>query len=191
MKSFILAVLMVVTLSANATPVTYIEPTENAEVISGIISGTYYLDVNGESIAAYCNDFNTHISKGQTWDGIIYSLSDINNIANTKFTGVERYNQVAYLLNMDSTFSEGELNLVIWEIFTPGSISYMTADVYALYSYIISGAFDSYITNNFFVITPNPYNASQEFIYTTEVSEPAGLFALGLLGMVGLRRFKK
>ncbi len=155
------------TLQANALSITLTGPGDS-QVRSGIYTGLYALDINGEEFLAMCDDFNTHIHFGDSWMADLHTYSDINNGAAVKFSanGLENYNQIGYLFSMinpSTPTQQADIHLAIWEIMTPGSLT-LTGNALSLFKDATSGTWNSFDYSQYMaVLTPNPFNASQEF----------------------------
>ncbi len=180
--------------SANATPLLVtatLENTANAERRAGVSSGFYELAIDGNPTLAMCDDFLTRIRIGDSWSGYLMSYDDIQ-AGEGKFNpgNVDKYSQAGYLISLSGAMSyseQADLNLAVWNIFAPGSVS-MTSFAQTLYDDATSGAFDSFDWSRVMqVLTPNPYNVSQEFLIplAAQVPVPGTLILMGL-GLAGV-----
>lgn len=168
----------------------------DSQVRDGAYAGFYELKVDGLDILAMCDDRLTEVSIGDTWMANSFTFADIQAGAPVKFasSGVEKYSQVGYLFNIlkDSSASDqADFNLAIWEIMTPGSTT-LNSTALAYYNDATSGAYDNFNFGGIMgVLTPDPVNASQEYLFKiSAVPIPAAvwLFGSGLLGLVGVAR---
>ncbi|MFV0477949.1 MAG: PEP-CTERM sorting domain-containing protein [Parahaliea sp.] len=183
-------VVVVFACSATAAPVNVtLAGLANAEVRDGVRAGFYTLNVDSATLLAMCDDYNTRISVGDNWSAYIYNYADIQAGAG-KFNllaGDEAlYSRAGYLMSMASAMSyaeQADLNLAVWNIFTPGSVT-MTAYAQILYDTVVTGTYDSFDWSAVMsVLTPNPFGASQEFLTLNKVPVPGTLILL-VLGLM-------
>jgi len=162
---------------------------------SGEYAGLYELSVDGNTVLAMCDDFNTSVSIGDTWDADIFTYSDIQAGAPVKFAslGLEKYSQAGYLVNLlggSSASEQADINLAIWKIMSPSS-DILNANATTYYNTATSGLYNIFdFTGIATILTPNPLDVSQEYIIPTTVPLPASvwLFGAGLVGLVGISR---
>ncbi len=170
----------------------------DSQVRSGAYAGLYDLQINGtETIEGMCNDFDTSISIGHTWEAGVYTYTDIQNGAPVKFAadGIEKYSQAGWLFSQLSTATlsqQADINVAIWKIFSSSTITMNTVAT-AYYNDATSGLHDNFNFDGIMaVLTPNPLSASQEnLINAVPVPAAAWLFSSGLIGLVGVARRRK
>lgn len=161
----------------------------------GAYSGLYELEINSSyAILAMCDDRLTSVSLGDVWEATEFTYAEIQAGAPVKFAslGIEKYSQSGYLFNLlgGASFSDqADINLAVWEIMSPGSTA-LTSVATGFYDTATSGVYDNFDFSGIMkVLTPNPLDASQEYLISA-VPIPASiwLFGSGLLGVVGVAR---
>lgn len=174
----------------------------------GISAFPYYVSVNGGTpIEMMCDDAQTDIYVGYSWNADAYSL-DTADLSDLKFASegsaskmLDEYEVAAYIESgaMTGSINAGDANAAVWSIFDPG---FSTSADHSAITTILNNAQTAVNAGNlnFSGITiymPSPLKSSQEFItgiVTTNIHqsatpEPAtyamlggGLFLLGLFG---------
>jgi len=173
------------------------------DAYTGPYTGTIKnLDNPSESlvgIPVICNDYNTHSYLGESnkWTVVPTLVSDIPS-GNVKFSGGSDYNgnnvdqssayaAAAYLalqmMNASDSHTAGVLNYALWDIFTSNVIANSSlsstdksaANTAKMLAFNNAGSTTAY--SNVTIWTPDPTDASQEFI-TVNVAEPT---AIGIL----------
>lgn len=181
---------------ASAVTVT-LESIGTAQPRFGVYAGLYEISVDGgPTIAAMCDDVLTHINVGDTWDATLYTYADVMGGAPVKFSGTEKYSQAGFLFSLLSSVSlsdQADINLAIWNIMSPGSIS-MTPVAQAFYDTATNGFYDAFDWSLVMgVLTPNPLDVSQEdLIRVTPVPIPsAAMLFMSGLPFLGFTRSKR
>ena len=197
LKHFILFCgIMVVTLGLAS--VVFASPIVDVELIdvgssvpyNGVYAGFYTLTIDGVEVPAVCDDYNTHVSVGLTWQAVIYSYQDIEDgTANTKFSDPDKYSQIGWLFSQMFSAdpnSQARYQAAIWNIMAPGAIT-MDAEAQAYYDAAMAYSDFDY-THIMQVLTPDPHSASQEYLIPSTTPEPGTFILLGagLLGLVAL-----
>ncbi len=170
----------------------------NSQVRYGSYSGLYKLKIDGSNIInAMCDDKLTNVNIGDTWKANRFSYSQIQAGAHVKFAslGIKKYNQAGYLfslLNSVSISNQADINLAVWDIMSPGSTT-LTSSAHIFYDMATSGVYDNFNFSGIMdVITPDPLNASQEYL-VSPVPIPASLwlFISSLIVMAGVTHKKR
>lgn len=172
---------------------------------SGVYAGLYTLNIDGQNVLAMCDDFNTSIYIGLQWTAVPYDYSQIVAGAPVKFAsgGISKYSEIGYLFSLVPTSTasqQADINLAVWRIMTPTAALSLTGNALTYFNTATGGTYNTFdYTNYMRVWTPNPLNASQEFLGASptvvppsSVPLPSGLwlFVSGLAGMVGSLRRK-
>ncbi len=165
----------------------------DSEIRDGVYAGLYELEIDGVLTFGMCDDLNTHVA--DSWEGFIFDYEEIMAGAPVKFSGPEKYSQAGYLFSLldELSFSEqADVNLAVWEIMAPESVTTMTSAAQSYYDNATSGLWDYYdYSRIMMVLTPNPLDASQEYLIPySAVPEPGSfiLIGFGLLGLVYTRK---
>ncbi len=173
---------------------------------NGVYAGLYTLNIDGQSVLAMCDDFNTSIHIGLQWTATAYGYAQIVGGAPVKFAsgGTSKYSEIGYLFSLvpSSTASQqADINLAVWKIMTPTAALSLTGSALSYFNTATSGAYNTFdYTNYMRVWTPNPLKSSQEFLSAaptavtpSSVPLPSALwlFSSGLAGMVGSLRRKR
>lgn len=193
--TFLVGVISILSLTANAASVTLTD-VNNAKPgdgnYSGFYAGFYSLTVDGKYIQGMCDDFATNSYIGETW------TANFNNGSTGKFSpNPVKYSQIGYLFSLalsdHNTDNQASYNEAIWKIIYPSAPALLN-DASYYYNLATNGSHDSFNYSGIMqFLTPNPLNASQEFLTApTEVKVPSAmwLFGSGLLGLVGISRRK-
>lgn len=119
MKRVILALTMA--LAASASPLYTTTATlegVNGASVGGVYTGPYFLKVGNEHYEAFCDDFDDHVSIGETWTVDVYSGADSNG---AYFTPAQ-YEKIFSLV--DLAFEPGadqvSAQQAIWRVTDPG-----------------------------------------------------------------------
>ena len=203
LRSTFLAVIALLLSTASSAATIKLVDVDHALPRDGVYAGLYTLNIDGQNELAMCDDFNTAIYIGLQWTATPYGYSQIVGSAPVKFAsaGVSKYSEIGYLFSLVPTSSasqQADINLAVWKIMTPTAALSLTGDALSYFNNATSGAYNTFDYTKFMrVWTPNPLNASQEFLSApptatppSSVPLPAGLwlFASGLAGLVGTLR---
>jgi hypothetical protein len=150
---------------------------------AGIPAFPYYITVNGgPALDMMCDDARTDISYGYSWDANAYSLTSAD-LDDLKFasmgsasTVMDDYEVAAYIESgvVTGTINAGDGNAAVWSIFDP---SFNTSVDQSNITAILDNAQTAVNAGNLnfsgiTIYTPDPLNASQEFIYGTVTTDP-------------------
>jgi len=200
---------------AMADPVTMTFVTEyNAgAVLGGVYDDPYWVLIDGIPTLAICDDFFTEVHAGQTWSADVYTLSDIGTSGPQKFTGApvpytiqQEYNAAGLLAedlmaSLNDPTLVGEYSYAIWTLFDPSAIwghdgsatnPYLTPtqqdDVNTLRTAALTAVLQGVTpSDSIFIYTPDPKNASQEFLVVKTPEASVLVFlALDLAALLGL-----
>lgn len=93
----------------------------NGASIGGYYTGPYYLTVGNEHYEAFCDDFDDHVSIGETWAVDVYSGADSDGA----YFAPAQYDQIFALV--DLAFEPGadhvSIQQAIWRVTDPGYTS--------------------------------------------------------------------
>jgi hypothetical protein len=179
----------------------------NGTVADGVYVTPYQGTVqgNGVNFAGYmiCDDFNTESYLNTPWTATMTNAGALNgtekfgspvNFMGTTYTAQQAYNAAGWLANgllrnLNNTTIQTNYAFAIWNIFDGqqtdpdgGAVALEQAAFAAVNPSKGSG----YVANNVSVFTPNPRNASQEFLVISSAPEidPASA-ASGLTLLLG------
>ncbi|RMG31291.1 MAG: hypothetical protein D6721_01605 [Gammaproteobacteria bacterium] len=194
------------TSAAQALPVTAkLTGVSDAVVIDGVYTGYYDLQVDGTNLLALCDDYETSMSLGDTWQATWLTRADVL-AGKGKFNasrGVQAYNEVGYLFSLlDGTnrWKRAQIHLAIWKIMSPTSLDLDDEPLArSYYLEATSGAHDNFDWSGVMrVLTPLPGYHVQEYLAAAptpanhSVPEPGMLWlllpGLGLVFRLGRRR---
>lgn len=188
----------------------------NFTLISGgnIVDQGYYVGpytaqiTGGGTIQFICDNFNTTVWLGINWNAIANNLTNPAFLSQVKLAGssttgksaLQNYEAAGWLAeqimaNMGSPKTVGNLQFALWAIFSSAAKSSpgFTSGAASWYNLAINGSYTPSQFANVTFWTPNPLNASQEYISITPTPEPSGLLLLGtgLIGLAGFLRRKR
>lgn len=174
---------------------------------NGVYVGPYPITVDGTLQGLVCDDYSTHTTGGESWyatvntwatltDAKFYNNPTFGNNITGPTSADDAYKQVFWLTDqMQSHPSQvGPINYAIWAIMDPvdltpavlSGLSDSGAIAYWLGQATLGGS--TVNTGNYLIYTPDPLNASQEFIRPVPIPSTLLLLIPGLLGIVGLRK---
>jgi hypothetical protein len=174
----------------------------NGAVADGVYVSPYQGTItgNGMSYSGYiiCDDFNTPSYLNSSWSATMTSAGGLNG--SEKFGGTETfdgqtytaqqaYNAAGWLANnlltnsnVNNPTSQVNYSFAIWDIFD-GQQTDPNGGAQLLESQAFSQVSNGYVASNVSVFTPNPLNASQEFLVVRapEIDPASAMSGLTLL----------
>ncbi len=158
---------------------------------NGHYAGFYELKVNGVTMYGMCDDLNTAINVGDTWNADVYSYGDIAGGAGKFGPDLTAYQKAGYLfdkaLTAGDATTEADIGEAIWALFasytpTAGGQTHLTD------ANTNGSGFD--FSTIMQVLTPNPLSTSQEFLISPMALQivpiPGAVWLLGTaLGLLG------
>ena len=200
--------LLVATGAARASELTVtLQDITQAGSYGGAAAGFYTLQVTDNSnsvtqtILAMCDDFNTHISIGSTWQANLFDKSQIDGNITKEGDTIKfpppspKYNQAGYLFAQALAGTQAQqvdINAAIWNLMDGLTGPPLVGGALTYYNDAVAngGGFD--YTNVMRVITSHTPEVAQEFLVGI-VPVPAAVWlfgsALGLLA--GVRRSQR
>jgi hypothetical protein len=194
------------TLTLTGTPTGY--------TMGGEYTDPYQFTVNGAStILLSCDDFNTNVYIGETWNATKLNLSDAGTEGKfaTEADSQTKYDEAGWLIQqlmgmlsdasitgLDRSNRAGWYSFAVWEIFAPSDKS--SQDPSTKLDATDQGKVAGYINDaslavkagadlsNVYVYRPDPLSAAQEYIGVPEASTLAFL-AFNFLALPGLLLF--
>jgi hypothetical protein len=183
----------------------------NGTVSDGVYVSPYQGTVSQGANVIYsgyliCDDFNTPSYLNTPWTATTTAAGALNGsekfgssvlFGGTTYTAQQAYNAAGWLANgllanLSNTTNQINYSFAIWDLFDGQTTS---TSVTALEQQALSAATSGYVASNVSVYTPNPKNASQEFLVVRpapEIDASAATSALTLLLggvlVVGARR---
>ena len=180
--------------------------------LAGIYIGPYTVTIDGVPTQAICDDYETETYFNTPWTANVSTLAD--GLTGKKFANqadaLTKYKEVAWLslqlFNPVSTCAPGfacgagsnntaDIQFAIWQVFdSPTPISTLTdPDQSNAYAWL-KAAEDQKLNNfsslgdlsSYSFYTPNPLNASQEFIVKTPEASALALLGIDLSAVGGL-----
>jgi hypothetical protein len=174
----------------------------NGAVADGVYVSPYQGTItgNGMSYSGYiiCDDFNTPSYLNSSWSATMTNAGGLNG--SEKFGGTETfdgqtytaqqaYNAAGWLANnlltnsnVNNPTSQVNYSFAIWDIFD-GQQTDPNGGAQLLESQAFSQVSNGYVASNVSVFTPNPLNASQEFLVVRapEIDPASAMSGLTLL----------
>lgn len=165
-------------------------------VYNGVWAGEYIIKVDGVPIGAVCDDFNTHITVGQTWQAWAYTPAEVAAGAG-KFASQGRYEEAGWIFDqMDSMtpYQRARAQAAVWNLM--GANPTLDALATSYRDQAIDGTHNTWSSNMWF-LTSIPTGAAQEFMLDgsalSQVPVPAAiwLFGSGIIGLVAVARRRR
>lgn len=168
---------------------------------SGVYAGQYTLAVSDGisppiSILAVCDDFNTHISIGQTWQAWLTTPAEVAG-GTGKFAAQGRYEEAGWIFGQMGSmtpYQRARAQAAIWNL--NGANPTLDALATSYRDQAIDGTHNTAATLPWLLV-PDPLSAAQEFlvkasdaVQITAVPLPAAAWLLGtgFIGLVGIAR---
>jgi hypothetical protein len=212
-RSYLLAVAAAVLFFApvltQATTTNFTLVSAGSNVDSGVYVGPYTAQITGGgTIQFICDNFNTTVWLGINWNAVANNLTNPSFLSQVKLAGssttgksaLQNYEAAAWLAeqimaNLSNSKTVGDMQYALWAIFSSSAKSSpgFTSGAASWYNLAINGSYTTSEFANVTFWTPNPLNASQEYISITPTPEPSGLLLLGtgLIGLAGVLRRKR
>jgi hypothetical protein len=169
----------------------------NGTVAEGVYVSPYVATISGNGLnySGYviCDDFNTESYLNQPWTATMTSAGLLNGSEKFTFGNDAPLAQLAYnaagwlanglLQNMGNSTSQTNYAFAIWNIFD-GQAMNPDGGSLSLEYQAFQAALNGYTASNVSVFTPNPINASQEFLVVRsapEINAGSAASALSLL----------
>jgi len=179
---------------------------------AGLTHSSQFTPSNSVKVDIYCDDFLREVGVGIIWQANVTSVGALASNSSPlplKFqtgdllTQRQDYIAEAYLAEELSKVDQstpagkqeaGELSFAMWGIFDPGpggalsrlsgtELADATTDMTDAFTFTAGKSASEFA--NVFIYTPDPTDASQEYLVVTNVPEP-GTLALMVMGFVGL-----
>ena len=180
----------------------------NGANVSGVYVSPYQgtISLGGSQIYSgymICDDFNTESLLNQPWNATATNAANVNsnvkffNVSYQGHTAQEEYDAVAWLANgllqasnVDSWIAQTNFSFAIWDIFD-GATTDPDGGAVSLITAAFNAVKNGYVGNNVTIFTPNPLNASQEFLVVNApvaAPEPSSvaLLAFDMVGALAL-----
>ena len=175
----------------------------NGLVVDGVYVSPYQGTVtgNGLNFSGYliCDDFNTESYLNSPWTATMTSAGALDGtekfgssvmFGGTTYTAQQAYNAAGWLANgllanLGNTTLQTNYAFAIWDIFD-GQNTDPAGGALNLERQAFTQAAGGYVAGNVSVLTPNPKNASQEFLMVNPAPEiDAGTSTAALTLLVG------
>jgi len=170
-----------------------------SNIYQGVYIGPYTAQLTGGgTLPVICDDFNTPVSKGQSWNASVVTFATPNFLSQLKFgnrpNALNSYLAAAYLaqqimLNLSNTTKVDELSFALWGIFSTTAYGKMDAQskIYFDQAFQNHGSIGDFANVAFLI--PNPASSFQEYITIVPTPEPTAwvLLACGALLFVFLK----
>ena len=175
----------------------------------GVYTVPYFLSINGAlPISVMCDDYTHDVVIGETWQGHVFTYSDLAaNLTSTRAgaavangglgitnlgTAQQDYKELFWLYSQytSSPTNANNINFAAWAIFDPGVTSqsgWTTGAASWLSQAQMSSNYNGVNTGNFLIISPsdlkdgtgtNPLQTSSPQEYITQVPEPGSILLL-------------
>jgi len=214
----LILLLLAATGTASASGVTLTLNNGGSDVMGGVYVGPYNFTETGNgspvSLGLICDDYTDEVWLGESWTANLTkmpltssSLSGLyfggTNGAGTAYLEAAWLAQQIFALgpaNASNSATIGYMQYAIWDLFSPGASSGLSASQQSMVSYWLTQAADNYncATCNYsdvVIYTPSSLGVPegtqpQEYIGIITTPEPSALMLLsaGLLGLLGFRR---
>ena len=169
----------------------------NGTIAGGVYVSPYQGTVQGNGInySGYliCDDFNTESYLNTPWSATMTAAGALDGsekftFGGNTYTAQQAYNAAGWLANgllanLSNATTQTNYSFAIWDIFD-GQTTNPDGGATALELAAFTAAANGYVANNVSVLTPNPVNASQEFLMVRPAPEIDATAATGALTLL-------
>ncbi len=214
----VIVLLLAMAGTASATGVTLTLNTGGTDVMGGVYVGPYSFTETGNgapvSLNLICDDYSDEVWLGESWTASTTSMPPTSSSLSSLHFGSMAGAGTAYLeaawlaqqifalgpANPSNSATIGYMQYAIWDLFSPGASSGLSASQQSMVSYWLAQASENYncATCNYsdvVIYTPSSLGAPegsqpQEYIGIITTPEPSALQLLGtgLFALFGFRR---
>jgi len=157
--------------------------------------GPYSFTVGSQSASLVCDDFNSEVWAGESWNANAYTFSDLSH-TKCAAAGLQKYGEAAWLYEKGllQPGAWGNIQYAIWAVFNPTTVEASAGWTTGSSTWLTAAQQQTFTADEFpgiTIYTPTDLTSGpQEFIGGYEVPETSSsilLFGLGLVGIVAMR----